>query len=68
MVLMNFLNSICVVEDMESRVVHYTKYYESVQVKGSEMGGACNTHERWKMFTKFWLEKLKGGDHSEDLA
>jgi hypothetical protein len=34
---------------------------------GGEMGGACNTHGRVKIPTKFWSENVKGGDHSEDL-
>jgi hypothetical protein len=33
------------------------------------MGGACSTHEAdEKYITKFWLECLKGIDHSQDLG
>jgi hypothetical protein len=32
------------------------------------MGGACNAHGRCEMRTEFWLESLKGRDHSEDLG
>jgi hypothetical protein len=32
------------------------------------MGGSRNTLETLEMCTKFWLESLKGRDHSEDLV
>jgi len=32
------------------------------------MGGACSTHRRDEMHTKFLLENQKGRDHSEDLG
>jgi hypothetical protein len=35
-------------------------------MKEDEMGRACSTDEM-RMRTIFWLEKLKGRDHAEDL-
>jgi hypothetical protein len=32
------------------------------------MGGACGTHGRDEVHTKFWSENLKGRDHLEDLG
>jgi len=32
------------------------------------MGGACGTHRRGEMHTKFRSESLKGRDHSQDLG
>jgi hypothetical protein len=31
------------------------------------MSGACRTHGRDEKFVVFWLENLKGRDHSEDM-
>jgi hypothetical protein len=31
------------------------------------MGGAYSTHGTGEMRTVFWLENLKGRDHSEDM-
>jgi hypothetical protein len=31
------------------------------------MGGVRSTHGRREIHTKFWLDNLKGRDHSEDL-
>jgi len=32
------------------------------------MGGECSTRGSYGMCTIFWLENLKGRDHSEDLG
>jgi hypothetical protein len=37
-------------------------------IKDYEMGRTCSAHEENGMRTKFWLESLKGRDHSEDLG
>jgi hypothetical protein len=38
-------------------------------MKEDEIGGACSTHGRHENCIEFfWLENLKGRDHSEDLA
>jgi hypothetical protein len=50
-----------------SKLVRFTKYYYSHQIKEDEMGGACSKH--WgdeKSINKFWSEKRKGRDRSED--
>jgi hypothetical protein len=39
-----------------------------IQVKKDEMGGACSMHVEVRMCTEFWLESLKGRDHSADLG
>jgi hypothetical protein len=33
-----------------------------------EIDGACSTQGEMKMCAQFWLEDLKGRDHSEDLG
>jgi hypothetical protein len=44
------------------------KYYQSVQIKETEMGGPRSTHGRdEKMHITFWLENLNGRKHLEDL-
>jgi hypothetical protein len=37
-------------------------------MKEDEMGRACSGQEEMRNSTKFWLESLKGRDHSEDLG
>jgi hypothetical protein len=32
------------------------------------MGNACSTYGTTKKFTKLWMEKLKGRDHTENLG
>jgi hypothetical protein len=44
-----------------------TKYFILiVQVKENEMSGACSTNGRYEIYVQFWLENLKGRNHSED--
>jgi hypothetical protein len=35
-------------------------------IRGDEMRGTCNTHGEIR--NTFWLERLKGRNHSEDLG
>jgi hypothetical protein len=38
------------------------------RIKEDEIGGACSTHMRGDVPVVFWLEALKGRNHSEDIV
>jgi hypothetical protein len=47
----------------------FTKHYISDQIKEDEMGEACSAHGiDEKCAEKFWLESLKGRDHTEYIG
>jgi hypothetical protein len=43
-------------------------YASPMMMKNDEMGGSCSRNVRDEKCVQFWSEKLKGGDHSEDLG
>jgi hypothetical protein len=45
-----------------------TKYYYGDQIKKDEMDGECSAHGGKGEIRTFWLQSLKGRNHSKDLG